>query len=147
MKIQLIAISDSDKDFKLLVDEYSKRLWNSVKIHNVKPIKHGTREQIIEKETSLMLEKIHKRQWSKIVLLSKDGVQRTSEQFTRLIVQDPVSFIIGGPYGLDEVRLLPFIHETVSFGKHTMPHWLAKVVLLEQIWRAHCIDTNKSYHY
>ncbi|USN54957.1 MAG: 23S rRNA (pseudouridine(1915)-N(3))-methyltransferase RlmH [Candidatus Peribacteria bacterium] len=80
-------------------------------------------------------------------MLSKSGVQRSSEQFAQLVHAQTLVFVIGGPFGLDEERLLRHIDETVSFGTHTMPHGLVKVVLLEQLWRAHCINSHRSYHY
>jgi 23S rRNA pseudoU1915 N3-methylase RlmH len=55
--------------------------------------------------------------------------------------------IIGGPYGLDEKLLAEKINSLISFGKHTMPHGLAVLTLLEQIWRGKCIIEGREYHY
>jgi len=56
-------------------------------------------------------------------------------------------YIIWWPYGIDEKKMMPYVDHVYSFGKQTMPHGLAKLVLLEQIYRATTIHDNKSYHY
>ena len=81
------------------------------------------------------------------VLLASDGEVFDSEGFAgwleqrRLDARD-VCFVIGGPKGLDlqaDMRL--------SLGPMTLPHQLARVVLLEQIFRAHKILAREPYHY
>ncbi len=54
-----------------------------------------------------------------------------------------VCFVIGGPYGLD----LDDVDHRLSFGPATLPHQLARVVLLEQLYRAHKILAGEPYHY
>ena len=81
------------------------------------------------------------------VLLASDGELFDSEGFAgwleqrRLDARD-VCFVIGGPKGLDlqaDMRL--------SLGPMTLPHQLARVILLEQIFRAHKILAREPYHY
>jgi 23S rRNA (pseudouridine1915-N3)-methyltransferase len=52
-------------------------------------------------------------------------------------------FVIGGPRGLD----LESCDLKLSFGAMTLPHQLARVVLIEQIYRAHKILAREPYHY
>jgi 23S rRNA (pseudouridine1915-N3)-methyltransferase len=52
-------------------------------------------------------------------------------------------FIVGGPYGLD----LDGVDRRLSFGPITLPHQLARVVLLEQLYRGHKILAGEPYHY
>ena len=52
-------------------------------------------------------------------------------------------FVVGGPYGLDLERC----DHRLSLGPMTLPHQLARVVLLEQLYRAHKILANEPYHY
>ncbi len=150
MRIRIIAISDSDKHFSWPAQEYLKRLGKNVELVDLKPTKHGTPQEIISKETKIIAEKLWNLKWKdgKVFLLSKQGKKYTSEQFAQFMNKTQnCTFIIGGPYGLNEESLQNVVDESISFGSHTMPHGLAKVVLLEQIYRASCILSNKPYHY
>jgi 23S rRNA (pseudouridine1915-N3)-methyltransferase len=81
------------------------------------------------------------------VLLASDGRTLDSEEFSDWLEQRrhngrDVCFVIGGPKGLDlnvDMRL--------SLGSMTLPHQLARVVLLEQLYRAHKILAREPYHY
>jgi 23S rRNA (pseudouridine1915-N3)-methyltransferase len=83
-----------------------------------------------------------------VVLLDRGGRELDSMAFAkwiderRLAARD-VCFVIGGPYGttLDEVD------ERLSFGPITLPHQLARVVLLEQLYRGHKILAREPYHH
>ncbi|MDX6628610.1 MAG: rRNA (pseudouridine1915-N3)-methyltransferase [Gaiellales bacterium] len=82
------------------------------------------------------------------VLLASDGEQLDSLQFAKFIGERRESardlcFVIGGPRGLD----LDSCDLRLSFGPMTMPHQLARVVLIEQIYRAHKILAREPYHY
>jgi 23S rRNA (pseudouridine1915-N3)-methyltransferase len=54
-----------------------------------------------------------------------------------------VCFVIGGAFGLE----LPEADHRLSLGPLTMPHQLARVVLLEQLYRAHRILAGEPYHH
>ena len=82
------------------------------------------------------------------VLLASDGKQMDSLEFAEFIGQRreaarDLCFVIGGPRGLD----LDTCDLKLSFGRMTMPHQLARVVLIEQIYRAHKILAREPYHY
>ena len=82
------------------------------------------------------------------VLLDADGEQMDSLQFAKFIGERreaarDLCFVIGGPRGLD----LDSCDLKLSFGPITMPHQLARVVLIEQIYRAHKILAREPYHY
>jgi 23S rRNA (pseudouridine1915-N3)-methyltransferase len=53
-------------------------------------------------------------------------------------------FVIGGPFGAPP---LPRVDRRLSFGPITLPHLLARVVLLEQLYRAHKILAGEPYHH
>lgn len=83
-----------------------------------------------------------------LCVLASDGKTLDSVGFSRFLEerrQDgrDLCFVIGGPRGLDldrwDLRL--------SLGPMTLPHQLARVVLLEQLYRAHKILAREPYHY
>jgi len=147
--LTILSITDSDKHFSTAIDEYSKRLWKNVTIRNIKPTKHGTQKQIIEKDTFQVISILEKKfsQHNKI-LLSKDGKTIDTQQFQKTIeLWWKIVFLIGGPYGFNEKVLEKHIDKVISFGAMTVPHGLAKLLLLEQIYRAETIRIWKKYHY
>jgi 23S rRNA (pseudouridine1915-N3)-methyltransferase len=56
-----------------------------------------------------------------------------------------VTFVIGGAFGLDE-SLLASADQTVSLSRLTLPHELARLILLEQLYRGFSILANTDYH-
>lgn len=83
-----------------------------------------------------------------VVLLDREGRERDSVQLSRWLEQRrqsgrDVCFVVGGPYG----TALGRCDERISFGSLTLPHQLARVVLLEQVYRAHKILAGEPYHH
>jgi 23S rRNA (pseudouridine1915-N3)-methyltransferase len=83
-----------------------------------------------------------------LVLLASDGRTLDSVEFSRWLEDRRRSgrdlcFVIGGPRGLDLERC----DLRLSMGPMTLPHQLARVVLLEQLYRAHKILARQPYHY
>lgn len=139
MKIKVLCISDSDKHFASAIAEYLKRMGKYIEIIALKPEKNGTREQIIAKETDTIIAKLTKNADYKI-LLSKDGKALSTEEIVKTILSNNnITFLIGGPYGFDEKRLDSILDMKLSIGKITLPHGLAKLTLLEQLYRAKSI--------
>lgn len=83
-----------------------------------------------------------------VSLLHRDGEKPDSLAFARFLEDRRRSgrdlcFVIGGPFGLD----LDQVDHRLSLGEITLPHQLARVVLLEQLYRAHKILAREPYHY
>ncbi len=83
-----------------------------------------------------------------VSLLDVDGTAYDSLAFADFIEQRrqagrDVCFVIGGAMGLD----IDGVEHRFSLGPLTMPHQLARVVLLEQLYRAHKIIAGETYHY
>lgn len=83
-----------------------------------------------------------------VVLLSDRGRTFDSLAFSRWLEERrragrDVCFVIGGPRGLE----LDSCDLRLSLGPMTLPHQLARVVLLEQLFRAHKILAREPYHY
>lgn len=83
-----------------------------------------------------------------VSLLHHTGKAMDSLRFSRFLEQRRQSgrdlcFVIGGPFGLE----LELVDHRLSLGPMTLPHQLARVVLLEQLYRAHKILAAEPYHY
>src|SRR3954471_7813712 len=83
-----------------------------------------------------------------VCLLDSRGRAYDSEAFARWLEERrqagrDVCFVIGGPFG---TRLERTDH-ALSFGPATLPHLLARVVLMEQLFRAHKILAGEPYHH
>lgn len=81
-------------------------------------------------------------------LLAVDGRAYDSEGFARFLEDRRQSgrdlcFVVGGPFGLD----LEHVDHRLSLGPLTLPHQLARVVLLEQLYRGHKILAGEPYHH
>jgi 23S rRNA (pseudouridine1915-N3)-methyltransferase len=85
---------------------------------------------------------------SYVSLLDAGGRAYGSEEFARWIddrrlAARDVCFVVGGPYGTS----LDHVDHKLSLGPMTLPHQLARVVLLEQLFRAHKILAGEPYHH
>lgn len=146
----ILNISDSDKHFSTAIDEYKKRLWKDVVFDTLKPFKDDNRQLVILKETESIIKTIEKKYKNyKKILLAKEGKLLTTEELWKEIDWGNCIFIIWWPYWLDRNILKAKISDLkeISFGAITMPHWLAKLVLIEQLYRCKTIQIWKSYHY
>ena len=134
MRISVIAVGRLRPPYQDDVEHYRKMLAGHAKVDLIEV--RGD-EQVVARVPDRAF----------TVLLASDGELFDSEAFAgwleqrRLDARD-VCFVIGGPKGLDlqaDMRL--------SLGPMTLPHQLARVVLLEQIFRAHKILAREPYHY
>lgn len=158
IKINVISVGKiKERFFADAAAEYEKRLkrYADVKLWELKdeptPDKPTEREkqQILSKEGERIKAKIPN--GSYVISLCIEGKQIASEDLAELINRTAVSvsgsltFIIGGSLGIsDEVKNMSDFK--LSFSKMTFPHRLARVMLLEQIYRAFTITEGKAYH-
>jgi 23S rRNA (pseudouridine1915-N3)-methyltransferase len=86
-----------------------------------------------------------------VIALDVAGKQRSSEQFAERLADlalhgdSSIAFVIGGSVGLS-AEVLARADERLSLGAITLPHNLARVVLLEQVYRAFKINRGEPYH-
>ena len=83
-----------------------------------------------------------------VVVLEEGGQTRDSVTLSRWLEERRQSasdlvFVIGGPYGTELSRR----DETLSLGPLTLPFQLTRVILLEQLFRAHKILAGEPYHH
>jgi 23S rRNA (pseudouridine1915-N3)-methyltransferase len=84
-----------------------------------------------------------------VSLLAAEGRSYDSVAFSAFLEERrqagrDVAFVIGGPFGAPSLER---VDHRLSLGALTLPHQLAWVVLLEQLYRAHKILANEPYHY
>lgn len=144
MGITVIAVGKLKERFwKDAVAEYVKRLGGYVKLRIIEIPDRG-----ISYESA---EIIRAAGDAHLVLLAIDGQERSSEEMAQRLDElmthgtSDIAFCIGGSDGVDE-SVYERADETLSFGKITLPHNLARVVLLEQIYRAFKIMRGEPYH-
>jgi 23S rRNA (pseudouridine1915-N3)-methyltransferase len=87
---------------------------------------------------------------SSVVALDDRGRQFSSEDLASQLLKwresaRDLTFLIGGPDGLAE-NCLATATLKMSLGAMTLPHALVRIVLAEQLFRAHCILSNHPYH-
>ena len=134
MRISVIAVGRLRPPYQDDVEHYRKMLAGHVKV-----------ELVEVRGDEKVPPRIPARAFT--VLLASDGDVFTSERFAEWLEErrragDDLTFVIGGPKGLDlsaDMRL--------SLGPMTLPHQLARIVLLEQLYRAHKILAREPYHY
>lgn len=106
------------------------------------------RAQVMEKEGQSILGRI--KPGDHVIALCIDGPQLTSEAFASRLSSlemqgNRIVFVIGGSLGLSPA-VVRRADEKLSLSKMTFPHQLARVLLLEQIYRACKINAGERYH-
>ena len=81
---------------------------------------------------------------SKLIALDERGEELTTAQFAKLLAA-PAAFVIGGADGLSAATKSD-AHSVIRLSAMTLPHALAQVILLEQIYRAATLLTGHPYH-
>jgi 23S rRNA (pseudouridine1915-N3)-methyltransferase len=107
-----------------------------------------SKSEIKKKESRLIEPYLQKA--STNILLDEKGKSFNSIQFSELInnkmiTSKDLNFIIGGAYGFSE-EVKKKANILLSLSNMTMPHHLARLVLVEQLYRAFTILKNEKYH-
>ena len=146
----IVCIADSDKHFSSAIEEYCKRLGKDLKIENLKPFKDDNHSLVIQKETKSLIEILFKKYSSaQKILMIKEWAKWDTLQLAQNIQAQDTVFIIGWPYGVDEEQMriaFPQLKK-LSFWAITLPHGLAKLTLIEQLYRVTTLRSGKKYHY
>ncbi len=135
MRIVVVAVGRLRPPFADDVQHYQKLLARHVRL-----------ELVEVREDEKVMRRIPDRSF--VSLLDRGGERYDSVGFSRFLEerrQDArdLCFVVGGPFGLD----LDEVDHRVSFGEMTLPHQLARVILLEQLYRGHKILAGEPYHY
>ncbi|MCH5200404.1 MAG: 23S rRNA (pseudouridine(1915)-N(3))-methyltransferase RlmH [Oscillospiraceae bacterium] len=158
MNVTLICVGRLKEDYlRAACAEYQKRLqafcrFNVEELEAEKLTDAPSEAEIaaaLEKEGDRILAKLPKGAYA--VALCIEGKQQSSEELASLLADIPVqgngsaAFVIGSSYGLsDKVKRAAQLK--LSMSKMTFPHQLARVMLMEQVYRAYSIINNRKYH-
>jgi 23S rRNA (pseudouridine1915-N3)-methyltransferase len=135
MKYTVLAVGRIRPPFADDVEHYAKMLGGRARV-----------ELVEVREDEQVERRIPARSYR--VLLDVRGRTYDSPAFARWLEDRrrggrDVCFVVGGPYGTELERC----DERLSFGPMTFPHQLARVMLLEQLYRAHKILAGEPYHH
>lgn len=158
-RITLIALGKLNAAyFRQAASEYQKRLSAFCKLEIVelpeemiqeKNVSETTIAKALEKEADLILSYV--RRPGVLVAMCIEGKQMSSEELAGFLEKQAingmgnVTFVIGSSHGLSP-RVKKEADYHCSMSRMTFPHQLARVMLLEQIYRAFSIQAGSKYH-
>ena len=156
--ITLIAMGKLKEKFYLsAAAEYEKRMkgfcqFHLIELPEVKLPENPSQSEIsaaLEKEADSILTKIPKGAW--FCTLTPEGKMLSSESLADKIKEVKLSgksaacFLIGSSFGMSQ-RLKNLADFKLSMSPMTFPHHLARVMVLEQLYRAEAIQAGSKYH-
>ena len=136
MRVTVVAVGRLRPPFTDDVEHYAKLLSRYARL-----------ELVEVREDEQVERRIPERAF--VSLLDVGGLSLDSVHFSRFLEQRRASgrdlcFVIGGPFGGLELER---VDHRLSLGRVTLPHQLARVVVLEQIYRSHKIIAGEPYHH
>lgn len=147
MKINLVTIGKLKEKFLVEgVNEYLKR----IKIFSRVDVKEISECRSVEEEGKKLLAQIPRDSF--LIVLDVAGNEFSSEELAQKISEltlrgvTDITFLIGGAFGLsDEVRRAANLR--LSLSRMTFTHQMARLIIVEQIYRAFKINRGEPYHY
>jgi len=153
VRITIVSVGRlKEPHFRQAADEYLKRLGPYATVSVVEVADRDvTRDEAraVAEEGADVLKALP--DGARVIVLDVDGKQRSSEQFAEHLADlglhgtSSIALIIGGAAGLSPA-VRSRADELMSLGPMTLPHQLARVVLLEQVYRAYRIQRGEPYH-
>ncbi len=153
MKLIIVAVGQRMPDWaQTAYDDYAKRFPPDcrVEVKTVKTEPRGSKTL----ETLLAAERVRIEaalpKGARVVALDERGTQLTTVALAKHLRDwqmggDDVALIIGGPDGLDPA-FKAAAHLRIRLSDMTLPHALARVLLIEQLYRAWSVNANHPYH-
>jgi 23S rRNA (pseudouridine1915-N3)-methyltransferase len=152
MKLRVLAVGrDRSGLYAPAVEEYAGRIARYVRFEVVEvpeARKHAGTARAKDEEGEALLARVGAKE--RVVLLDERGAEETSEAFARRVGRwlergQDVALVVGGADGLSgAVRARA--DETVALSRMTLAHRLARLVLVEQLYRALTILRGERYH-
>ncbi len=154
LKLTLIAVGKLHEPWKDLAAEYAKRLkpFAKVEIKEVAETRFSSvhdRGRVLEEEGNRLSSALPHS--ATVVALTEHGKEEDTPSFADFLRRheergQEIVFVIGGPLGIDGT-LVKKAERTLALSKLTFTHEMARVLLLEQLYRAATILAKKTYHY
>jgi 23S rRNA (pseudouridine1915-N3)-methyltransferase len=151
LNLSIIAVGKLRPYYREAADDYARRLKRYVTIHEYE-VREASRAPNAATQLAEEAKRVDARvaAGAAVVALTRDGAGWSSRDLAAqldrwLIASRPVTLVIGGSNGLDPA-LLARAHSRWSLGPLTLPHELARVVVLEQLYRAFTILRGEPYH-
>lgn len=150
MKINIVAVGNlKESFFAEACEEYKKRLGKFCEINIIElqeKTKFSTPAQTLFEEAK----DIEKHLAGFVIVLDRLGKKFDSIAFSKKLqdikmTSSSITFVIGSSHGVDE-GIKQKANLLMSVSDMTFPHQLFRVLLLEQIYRAFCIENNITYH-
>jgi 23S rRNA (pseudouridine1915-N3)-methyltransferase len=145
LKLRVVSVGkDRSGLFEPAVQEYASRLEHYARTELVELKAQPTREA----EARQILSRVPGAQW--LVALDERGQAMSSPELAQLLARaqreaKDLAFVIGGDEGLDP-SVLGRAKVVLSLSRMTLPHRLARVVLVEQLYRAFTLLRGEPYH-
>jgi 23S rRNA (pseudouridine1915-N3)-methyltransferase len=153
MKLLLVAVGQRMPDWaETAFHDYAKRFPPELKVE-VKAVKTEPRgSKTLQTLYAAERQRIEAAipRGTRIVALDERGTSLTTQALAQRLKDwqlsgDDVALVIGGPDGLDP-EFKAAAHERVRLSDMTLPHAMARVLLIEQLYRAWSINANHPYH-
>ncbi len=156
MKFILLVIGrTTDKHMQVLIDDYASRISHYVPFAiEVVPELRQTKALSIDQQKAAEGELLRSRLQSgdHVVLLDEHGTERRSADFAQWMQRRMAAgarrlvFIVGGPYGFD-AAMHSMANEKISLSQMTFSHQMIRLLMVEQLYRAHTILRGEPYHH
>lgn len=151
MDITLLAVGKLRPAYRDAADEYARRIARHVRFREIE-VREAARAPGPAAQREEEAERLRARlpAGATLVALAREGAGWTSEELARRLggwreAARPLAFVIGGSHGLAD-SLIASAAFRWSLGPATLPHELARVVVLEQIYRGFTILRGEPYH-
>lgn len=149
LQVGIFCIQKSDDEFKVLNEKYLKLITKYAQIEERNLFNNKIAKA--QNQGALEAKKSYKEAFLNYkkgfcIALDEKGKSLDSLEFAKLLKdKNELNFFIGGAYGLSK-EFSQSLDFTLSLSKLTLAHKFAKLLLLEQIYRALCINHNHPYH-
>ena len=153
MLIKIISIGNKLNSWESeCIRYYTKQLPRNFQIEfiNLKSQQNPkySKDEVIMNESKLLMSKISKDDF--VVAWDSMGEQNNSKKFSNFLksfeeINQNICFVIGGSFGLS-LDIKNNADKVFSASLLTFPHRLFRLILVEQIYRAHTIISNMPYH-